>query len=282
MPPDALRIVSAASVSLEAYAAAFTASFRGYYHPVSHDAGTLARRVRFEQYDLENSLLAYDEGGEVAGVAALGVRGGRGWVAGLAVVPGRRGRGRGRELMSALLARARAAGLRQLSLEVMAVNTAARRLYERAGMRVTRDLLVLERAAGYAGGAGDDARRARAPKEAPAAGLLAHYWRLHPEPPAWQRELASLLAADLRGLYVGGARRPRAYALTGQARDGNTYVSDLAAADAAGAEAMCAALGRVPGALRVVNEPERGPFAAPLLRRGFAEVIRQHEMTMEL
>jgi hypothetical protein len=34
--------------------------------------------------------------------------------------------------------------------------------------------------------------------------------------------------------------------------------------------------------MRVVNEPERGPFAAPLLAHGFAEVLRQHEMWMEL
>ncbi len=274
---EPLTIVSAATVSLEAYAAAFTAAFRGYYHPVSHDAASLARRVRFENYDLENSLLALDRG-EVAGVAALAVRGERGWVAGLAVVPARRGQGRGRELMSALLGRARDLGLRRLSLEVMSVNTSARRLYERAGMRVTRDLLVLERAAGEA----TSAPRAAAPREAPADELLKHYARLHPEPPAWQRELASLLAADLRGLYVGGRTRPRAYALTGQGRDGNTYLSDLAAADAAQAEAMCAALGRVPGALRVVNEPERGTYAAPLRRRGFTEIIRQHEMTTEL
>lgn len=278
MPKDALKIVSAATVSLEAYAEAFTDAFRGYYHPISHDASTLARRVRLEHYDLENSLLALD-GGEVAGIAALAVRGSRGWCAGLGVVPGQRGRGRGRELMSALLERARAAGLRRLTLEVMAVNTPARRLYEWAGMSVTRDLLVLERPAGYVG---SGARRARAPREAPAEELLAHFARLHTEPPAWQRELASLLAAELRGLYVGARARPRAYALVGAGRDGNTYISDLAAADAEGAEAMCAALERVPGALRVVNEPERSPFVAPLQAHGFSDVIRQHEMTMEL
>ncbi|MCA1620920.1 MAG: GNAT family N-acetyltransferase [Acidobacteria bacterium] len=282
-----LKIVPAATVSLEAFAAAFTDAFRGYYHTVSHDGASLARRVRLEQYDLANSLLAYD-GREVVGVAALAVRGRRGWCAGFGIVPGSRGRGRGRGLMSALVARAREAGLRRLSLEVMAPNVAARRLYEWAGMSVTRDLLVLERAAARAGdeaaarGASITPRRARAAGEASAEELLAHYWRLHAEPPAWQRELASLLAADLRGLYFGPRARPRAYALTGRAPDGNTYVSDLAAAGAAEAEELCAALARTPGALRVVNEPEQSPFAAPLLRHGFAEVTRQHEMTMEL
>src|SRR5687768_17284421 len=197
MSDEPLKLVSAGSVSLAAYAAAYTASFAGYFHPVAHDVATLARRVRFEHYDLENSLLAYDERGEVAGVAALAARGARGWCAGLGVVPAQRGRGRGRELMSALLERARSAGLRRLTLEVMAVNTSARRLYEWAGMSVTRDLLVLERPADFA-----PATPRRAPKGADADELLAHYARLHPEPPAWQRELPSLSAADLRGLYV--------------------------------------------------------------------------------
>ena len=269
-----MRIVSAATVSLEAYAAAITTAFEGYPVPINFTAPMLARRVRFEQHDLESSLVAL-EGDETIGMAGLAIRGGRGWVSGFGVVPAWRRRGLGRRLMSALLERARACGLRRLSLEVLAGNDAARRLYEGAGMRVTRDLLILDRPADYAAGGA-------APQEAPAGELLGHYWHLHPEPPAWQRELASLLAADLRGLYVGGRRRPNAYALVGQGRDGNTYVSDLAAADAAPAEAMCAALGRVEGALRVVNEPERSPYVAPLLRHGFAEVIRQHEMTLEL
>ncbi|HJQ32097.1 MAG TPA: GNAT family N-acetyltransferase [Pyrinomonadaceae bacterium] len=281
-----MSFVPAATVSLEAYAAAFTSAFQGYFHPVAHDAVTLARRVRFEHYDLANSLLALD-GGQVAGIAALAVRGERGWCAGLGVVPELRGRGLGGRLMSALLERARAAGLRQLSLEVLTVNVAARRLYEKAGMRVTRDLLVLERRDRRVSEAAprtsvEAPPRATAPREAPAAELLAHFARLHPEPPAWQRELASLLAADLRGLYVGGRRRPRAYALLGYGRDGITYVSDLAAADEHGARELCAALDTAPGPLKVINEPEQSPFAAPLLEHGFAEVARQHEMTIEL
>ena len=272
-----MRFVSAASVSLEAYAAAINASFEGYPVAVAFDGAALAGRVRLEQHDLQNSLLAL-EGGEAVGMAGLAVRGWRGWVSAFGVVPRWRRRGLGRRLMSALVERARACGLRQLWLDVLAQNEAARRLYEEAGMRVTRDLLVLERAADYA-----PPHTGRAPKEAPAEELLRHYWRLHAERPAWQRELPALLAAGLRGLYVGGLGRPRAYALFGRSRaDGNTYASDLAAADAACAEEMCAALGRTGGPIAVVNEPERSPFAAPLRAHGFREVLRQHEMWMEL
>ena len=265
-------------MSLEAYAAAFTSAFEGYPVPIRVDAAWLARRARHEQHDLATSIIAFD-GGAAVGVAVLATRGRRGWVGGFGVVPAWRGRGLGRRLMSALVERARAEGLGRLSLEVLAGNTPAIRLYEGFGMRVTRDLLVMERAGPWPadGGAGGSE-----PGEAPAAELLEHFTRLHPEPPAWQREPASLLAADLRGLYLGRRARPSAYALIRRTSDGETYASDLAAADARQARAMCAALGRAGGALKIVNEPERSPFAAPLLEHGFAVVMRQHEMTVEL
>ncbi|HEX7314250.1 MAG TPA: GNAT family N-acetyltransferase [Pyrinomonadaceae bacterium] len=274
-----MKFVPAATVSLETYAAAITSSFEGYPVQINFTAPMLARRVRFEQHDLESSLLVLD-GDEAIGMAGLAIRGVRGWVSGFGVVPSWRRRGLGRRLMSALLERARDYGLRQLTLDVLEGNDGAIRLYESAGLRITRDLLIFERPADYAPRA---AGRRRPPSEAPAAELLTHHWRLHPEPPAWQRELPALIAADLRGFYVGGRRRPRAYALVGYGRgDGNTYLSDLAAADEAGAEAMCAALGRVAGPTHVINEPERSPYVAPLLAHGFSVVLRQHQMSMEL
>ena len=278
MTEDGVRFVSAATVSLEAFAAAFTAGFEGYAVPISVDAVWLARRVRYEHHDLLNSLIAFEDD-EAVGVAMLAARGTRGWCCGFGVVPRWRGRGLARRLMSELVTRARASGLRRLSLEVLHGNTAALRLYERAGMRVTRDLLVLERPAEWRAAT---TPRGAAPQEAPAAELLEHFTRLHPERPAWQREPASLLAAKLSGLYLGPRSRPRAYALVKHTAENEAHISDLAAADARQARAMCAALALPGRALRVQNEPERSPYVAPLLEHGFAEVLRQHEMTMEL
>jgi len=324
---DRLRFVPAASVSLEEYAAGFTASFVGYHFNLTLDAARLARKIRVEQHDLQHSLIAY-EGDELVGVAALAIRGEAGWVGGFGVVPRRRGRGLGRLLMAALLGQARACRLRRLTLEVLAQNAAARRLYEGAGMRVTRDLLILARAAASgeeAGAVGGDPSRVEESdssntdslnadssnsgrsksdssgrsesssgwlksdsstsdslKEAAPAELLSHFARLHAEPPAWQRDVPSLLTGRARGFYLGERARPRAYALTSESLDGNTYISDLAAADAASARELSAALGRVACVLRVVNEPEHSPFVGLLLAHGFAETERQHEMTLEL
>lgn len=278
MTDDGVRFVSAATVSLEAFAAAFTATFEGYPVPVSVDAVWLARRARYEQHDLLNSLIAF-EGAEAVGTAVLAARGARGWVGGFGVVPRWRGRGLARRLMSELLGRARASGLRRLSLEVLQGNTAALRLYERAGMSLTRDLLILERPAEWRAAT---TTRGAAPREAAPEGLLEHFTRLHPVPPSWQREPASLLASKLRGLYLGRRARPRAYALVKYTGEDEAHLSDLAAADARQARAMCATFGRLGCALKIQNEPERSPYVVPLLEHGFVEVLRQHEMVMDL
>lgn len=272
----------AASVSLEEYAAAFTSAFSGYRIPVTLDAAALAWRFRLEQYAPEESLIAYD-GAELAGVAALAMRGDRGWVAGLALVPSQRGRGRGRELMAALIERARKCGVRRLSLEVLRGNEAARRLYESVGMTAARDLLLL----GRPGERVDEASafEGAAPlQEAPPRELLEGcFARLHVEPPSWQRDLPTLLVKGrLRGFHLGPRSAPTAYALLSYGRDGNTHVSDLAAAGTDEAASLCAALVRLPGTLKIINEPEHSLFTRPLLAHGFAETDRQHEMAMTL
>jgi ribosomal protein S18 acetylase RimI-like enzyme len=266
-------------VSLAEFAAAFTDGFRGYAVHLDDDAEKLSRRVRADHYDLHHSLIAYD-GDERVGMAALAIRGEAGWCGGLAVVPERRGRGVGRLLMRALLENARAAGVRRLTLEVLAGNTAALRLYEGAGMRVVRELLVFEREEGR--DAESSALEGVSLEEAAPSELLPHFARLHRVAPAWQRDLPSLLVAVTRGLRLGPRESPRAYALVSEGRDGKTYLSDLAAEEAGAARELSAGLACVGGALRIINEPEQSLFVAPLLERGFVETHRQHEMSIEL
>jgi ribosomal protein S18 acetylase RimI-like enzyme len=279
---DGLTLVSAAEVSLAEFAKAFTAGFEGYAHPVVLDAPRLARFVRLDNYDLENSLVAYEDG-EAVGVAVVAVRASAGWVPALGVAPHKRRGGRGRRMMSALLERARASGLRRLTLEVLAGNETARRIYEELGMRVARDLVLLDRTAESAAARTRPARR-RTLKEAEPEELLAHFTRLHAARPQWSRDLPTLLLkGGLRGLYLGTRARPRAYALLSAGTDGVTYLTDLAAESAEDARDLTAALARrAEGQLRVLNEPEESVFIAPLLDNGFVETDRQHEMLLVL
>ena len=274
---DALNFKSATSVSLEELADAFNEAFAGYFYPQQKTAASLAQRVRHEQLALQHSLLAF-EGEEFVGLALLGLRGAKGWCGGFAVVPERRGRGLASELMNEFMARARSCGVKKLSLEVLARNIPARRLYERAGMRVTRDLLIMERSAEIV-----SPRTLKELKEAEPPLLLRHFERLHTEPPAWQRDLASLLVMDsVRGLYLGDKFAPAAYALFIARPDSIIHLIDLAATDNDYANALCARIIELPGKLKIINEPEGSQFVAALMSNGFQETDRQHEMACEL
>ena len=76
------------------------------------------------------------------GLVNLGVRGERGWIGGLGVVPSARRRGVGRDLMEAVHDQARARGIRRISLEVIEANEPAFRLYEELGYEMTRWLEI--------------------------------------------------------------------------------------------------------------------------------------------
>lgn len=274
---EPLNFKSATSLSLEELAAAFNVAFGGYFYPQQLNGAKLARRVRLEQIDLAHSLLAY-QGEEFAGLALLGIRGQHGWCGGFGIVPEHRGHGCAGELMSAFVAEARGCGLTRLSLEVLTRNTPAIRLYQNAGMQVTRDLLILERAS-----IDHDSTSSFALMEAEPAVLLRHFARLHAQPCAWQRDLSSLLATEgVRGFYLGAAQEPEAYALLFTWSDGTTYLIDLAATNDELANALCAGLVQREGRLRIVNEPEQSLFIAALMSHGFVEAERQHEMACEL
>lgn len=281
-----LKIISAASVTLEEFAAAFVAAFNGYFFPMALNAEQLSRRVRFEHLDITHSLLAYDayDADRLVGMAMLGLRRDVAWVGGFGITPEYRGRGRAHPLMTALIEEARRCQARTLTLEVLRQNSAAIRLYERAGMVAARDLIIYERVADKEGAASGSNSTARL-LEAPPVELLQHFQRLHVHPPAWQRDLAALLVMEeVRGLYMGERERPQAYALFREGPNDKTYIVDLGARHPADADALCAGVAVQAGrrSLRIVNEPESSIFCAALLAHGFVEAERQHEMRMAL
>jgi GNAT superfamily N-acetyltransferase len=271
-----LNFKSAGEMSVVELAVAFNAAFEGYFYPPNMTAELLARRMRIEQIDIHHSLVAYD-GKEFVGFALMAIRGEFGWCGGFGITPEHRGHRRAGELMSAFLAEARRAEVKRLSLEVLTRNTVAKRLYERAGMKVSRDLLILERSGEPV--VCDSPLELR---EAAPLVLLRHFSRLHLQPPAWQRDLPSLLVSDgVRGFYLGEISSPDAYALSMSRDDGVTYLIDLASADAKSAHVLSARIAQRPGMLRVINEPQDSLFITTLRAYGFVEKDRQHEMISE-
>jgi ribosomal protein S18 acetylase RimI-like enzyme len=105
------------------------------------------RRARYEAWIEERDatlLLALDDGGDAVGYAFVRVVGGEatlqtadrvGELQSLAVLPAARGAGAGTALIDATFEHLRGLGIREISLAVLDGNDAARRLYERFGLR---------------------------------------------------------------------------------------------------------------------------------------------------
>jgi GNAT superfamily N-acetyltransferase len=275
---DGIGFVAAGSFSLEALADIVTRSFEAYFYQDVMTAEALARRVREEQIDLWASPVMLLDGAP-AGQALIAVRGERAWCGGFGMMRPLRGRGLAHRLAAEMLQQARAAGARSLALEVLTRNEPAIRTYTRAGLRVVRDLRVLEWAAP---GAGTDGGGAPAHDGGSVAEALVHFHALHPRPAAWQRDLPSLLVRQgLECVALARHEGLAAYALL-SSRASGARIEDIGAISAAAAAELLTALRERYPRLISVNEPADSPLTAAFDQAGFAEVDRQHEMTIEL
>lgn len=128
-----MKLVPSDRYSLAELAELFTRGYEGYFVPMHFDEPTLRYMVEAWDIDLSRSRVAPD-----AGLANLAIRGNRGWIGGIAVVPEQRRGGVGRALMEAVLELAPSTVL----LEVIEANEPAIKLYESLGFEKTRVLGV--------------------------------------------------------------------------------------------------------------------------------------------
>ena len=186
------------------------AAYADYFVPVHLTAESMRSVDDLYDVDLARSVVAYARS-EPVGMALLSRRGDRGWVSGVGVAPAWRRRGVGRQMMAAVLVRAQEAGVRQVALEVIAQNSAARVLYSALGFAPGRELLCWRRAA--------DADALPIPEErlteASPDELLAHFAEWHDQRPCWQGEAATLgkMADRVRGYRLELAGAAAAYCL---------------------------------------------------------------------
>ena len=221
------------------FARLFTRGYEGYFVPMRFDEPALRSMVELWDIDLARSRVAPD-----AGLCNLAIRGERGWIGGIAVVPEQRGNGIGRRLMEAVLELAPPTVL----LEVIEENVPAIRLYESLGFERTRALEVW---------------RLEDPPLVEAESVQASPLRQENLP--WQREDASLPPEYERIEVDRGAMLVRGGA-----------VLQLAACD----EDAAAALLSRGTTLHYVNVPE-GDVAGDALRRLGGELqLRQFEMAL--
>jgi ribosomal protein S18 acetylase RimI-like enzyme len=245
-----MTIVPADTLDLAELAALFSAGYEGYFVPLHVDEAALTFMVGAWDIDLARSRIAL-RGDERIGVAMLGLRGERGWIGGLGVVPGARRSGVGRALMEAVLAEAPAA----VSLEVIEQNEPAIRLYESLGFERTRILEVWSLS-----------------EEPPPA--TAHTVEPRPLGQAglpWQRADESL-PAEFERIEVEGASA--VIRISGP----RVSVLQLEAHDETAAEALLAAARARGESLHYVNVPEGDPASAAFEALGGKLDLRQFEM----
>jgi ribosomal protein S18 acetylase RimI-like enzyme len=234
-----MNLVAADTLSFAELADLFTRGYEGYYLPIRVDEPTMRYMVEAWDIDLARSRVAPG-----VGVCNLGVRGDRGWIGGLGVVPESRRSGVGRGLMEAVLEQAPPV----VTLEVLEQNEPALRLYESLGFERTRVLEVWslpERPTAEA--------RSVEPAPLGQSGL------------PWQREDASLPPGYERVEVNGGAMLFR-----------GATILQLQAAD----EDAAAALLSRGAALHYINVPEGDVALGALERLGGERTARQFELTL--
>ena len=233
--------------------------------------------------DLEHSVVARDEGGQIVGIAVLARRGQRAYLADFGVVPELRRRGIGRRLMEAFLEETRRTGATTVALAADAGKTAnpAVRVYEGAGFRTVRKLAALSRSAGEVAllNAAVDVR------SCDVDAVVGWYGGERSEQPLWERELTSLLAeTDARALLAAGGGGDRAFLLYSW-RPGRGVLELLhlgltPEAEAEDVRALLAAAAREAPAARLVHQLQ--PVGRRAHRLLLAAGLREGDILLEM
>ncbi len=114
--------------------------FSDYIVPIHIGVEQIYGMLRYDSIDINNShVVIQDE--EAVGAALIAIRGWSSRLAGMSIIPGRRGQGIGRWLMKELIKEARERGDRRMELEVIEQNGPAVSLYKNAGFVTLRRLV---------------------------------------------------------------------------------------------------------------------------------------------
>ncbi|MFZ2880192.1 MAG: GNAT family N-acetyltransferase [Phototrophicaceae bacterium] len=116
-----------------------------YLVPMPMDGPRLQEHAHAYDIALDKSIVAIDGWGEPIGLGLLGIRDWQAWITRFGVVSSHRGQGIGMSIVNALLDAAWTTSARNVALEIICGNDAARALFDRAGFSACREMLVLRR-----------------------------------------------------------------------------------------------------------------------------------------
>ena len=281
-----MKLVPANTLSFERLSHLVNQAYEDYYFPIWMDETHFRQMCAQEDIDLHKSVVALDDQQPV-GLALLSIRGERGWVSGVGVLPAWKRRGIARAMLQHLQETARITNLRTLQLEVLVQNDAALELYLQAGFTYERDLLILMLESwSY--------RTKPLPADViPAAPdlLLASHTAFHDVPSPWQRQRPSLQqrAANMQGFGLWEDEDLVGYVLY-SAQTGTYSILDLAVAPThphrlAAARTLLTALHNAHENMRryvYTNIPVADPLLPALTHLGYTTWYQQHELVWGL
>lgn len=274
-------LVPAAQFLPEQLASLINRAYADYFLSIRVDAKQFVRMCTFEDIELAHSVVAV-MGEEPVGTALLSLRGERGWISGVGVLPRFRRQGIARCMIEYLKERAGSLGLRVVTLEVLVQNRAGRLLYTQAGFRKQRELLALTLETRLFEGRDLPAEVSTALPDV----LLDAYESFHDVPPSWQRERATFekRSPSLEGLALHVEGELRGYVLYEPQRR-HLAIFDLAVAPSLdgrvqAAHGLLLALHRLYPNLGgyVINLPARDKLLPAFEDVGYHVWQRQHEM----
>jgi ribosomal protein S18 acetylase RimI-like enzyme len=271
-----MRLVPATQLPEPVLVDLFNAGFSDYLLPMRLTGASFSEHIAANDIALACSRVVLDD--EPAALALIAVRGGAGWVGGMGTVPRYRRRGMGEAALTAGLAALGDRGAGVAWLEVIDQNQRARRLYEKLGFEVMRDLVVWSL----------PARHVDPPATREIEPSSAQRWiranRRDREP--WQRADASVVAIGARGAHLRGLAvdRDGEVAAAALVRDDSPAVEvlQLVAFDEHAAADLLLAAARDGGELRFKNVPGDAPASRALERLGARRIATQHEMRVRL
>ena len=141
----AIKLIPASHFTFEQLTDIYNQTRVDYMVPMPMNAARLAEYVATYDVKLDHSLVAATPGGEMLGVAMLGLRAGRAWLTRLGVIPNTRRNGVGQALVAGLMEQAAQLSIDFVMLEVIKHNTPAHQLFLKFGFREIGELLILRR-----------------------------------------------------------------------------------------------------------------------------------------
>lgn len=195
-----MELLPASRFTFEQLTEAYNQTRIDYLVPMPMNVARLREYIHVYDVDLDTSCVAV-HGEEMLGLGMIGIRGNRGWITRLGVLPNIRHKGTGTNIVQKLIEQSQKTAMQAIWLEVIRGNAPAYNLFLKLGFHEVRELIVARRPPSpqLPDRPTNNIKRVTMLNHEEAIILLSH----RPERPNWLNETASMQnARNLSALLV--------------------------------------------------------------------------------